>query len=177
MRPVPLALGLAALVGGLALAGAGLVGGFLADVGFALAALAAGVAALLSLLVRSVDGPESPALGSDPDRPGVRRPGDDVDRKLAVAEAGETLARDDLTERAEDVAVAVVARERDCSRDRARELLADGEWTEDDVAAALFRERRRRPTLTDRVRVFLGGDSTFGQRFDRTTRELWRRGR
>jgi hypothetical protein len=174
-RPVPLALGMAALVAGLVLAASGVSGGLLTRVGFPLAALAAGVAALLALLVRSVDGPETRTLGSDPDRPGVRRPGDDVDRKLAAADRGETVARDDLRERLETAAVAALARHLDCSRAEARERLRAGEWPENPTAAALFTgEDWRRPSVTERVRVFLGGESTFRQRFARATEALWR---
>jgi len=172
-RPVPLALGLVALAAGLVLAGGGVGGGLLTNVGFALAGVAAGIAAILSLLVRSVDSPETLGLGRPPDRPGVRTPGDDLDRKLAAAESGERLARDDLRERAERAVTDAVARRRDCSRERAGALVERGEWTDDDLAAALFTETRDRPSLRDRVRVMFGGESTFGQRFARATAALW----
>ena len=174
MRPVPLALGVAALALGLALAATGVGGGLLARVGFALAALLAGIGALLSLLVRSVDGPDTPSLGQSPDRPGVRRPGDDVDRKLAAAASGSTVAREELHDRAESAVVDALVRRRDCSRERARELLRDGEWTDDPDAAAFFAaEGYRRPSVRDRVRVLLGRESTFRRGFSRATAALW----
>lgn len=173
IRRVPLALGVAALVAGLALGVAGLGGGVLTRGGFAFAALAAGVVALLSLLVRSVDGPETTRLGPPPERPGVRRPGDDVDRKLAAADRGSRAARDDLRERAMAATVDAVARRFDCSREAARERVRAGEWTDDPAAAALFARADSGPSLRDRVRVILGGESTFRQRFAGATRALW----
>jgi hypothetical protein len=175
MRPLALALGVASLVAGLALAATGAAGGLVTRVGFVLAALAAGVGALLALLVRSVEGPETTSLGRPPERPGVRRPGDRLDRKLAAAERGETPARDALHERAEGVAVDALVRHSDRDRAAARDLLRRGEWPDDAVAAALFADRRSRPSLRDRVRVLLGGESTFRQRFGRATAALWER--
>ena len=171
------ALGLVAALVGLVLATSGVGGGLLARVGFALAAVVAGLAALNSLLVRSVDGPETPTLGRPPDRPGVRRPGDDVDRQLAAVDSGQTLARNELGDRLEDAAIDVLARRYGATRERAREQLREGAWTDDEVAAAVFRDTRRRPSLRDRVQVLLGGESTFRRRVARATDDLWRRRR
>lgn len=173
IRPLPLAAGLGALSVGLGLAASGLVAGPVLRAGFLLAAVAAAAGGAVSLVVRSLEGPTDRSLGHDPNRPGVERPGEGIDRRLAAAADGDVRAREELTDRLEDAAVAVLARRAGIDRERARERLRAGEWTDDHEAAALFAaEGPHRPSLTDRVRRALGGESSFRRRFERATEAL-----
>lgn len=77
---------------------------------------------------------------SSPDEfgPTVRTPGDRVDAKLASTAGDEAGARRNVRDRFEAAAVRVLVRERNCSPERAREMLAEGTWTDDPTAAAYF---------------------------------------
>jgi hypothetical protein len=172
-RTIPLVVGVVALLVGGILAVGGVGGGGIAQgMGFLVASLVAGVVAVAALLVRSVEEPAGRPLPNRTNRPGVSQPGDDIDRRLA--ESGSVATRGETRDRAEAVATDVLARRRGCSRERARELLTTGQWTDDPAAREFFTEGVRRRSLGDRLRTALGGDSTFREQLDAVTAELVR---
>lgn len=77
---------------------------------------------------------------SSPDEfgPTVRTPGDRVDARLASTAGDEAGARSDVRDRFEAAAVTALVRQRNCSPEHAREMLAEGTWTDDPTAAAYF---------------------------------------
>jgi len=89
------------------------------------------------------------------------RPGTAFDRRVDgwPAFSGGRGDDDDFRERLQLAAVAVEMRQRDCSAVTARERVADGRWTDDDVAARFLRDETAGPSMGDRLRLVLGGDS------------------
>ncbi|MFB6104698.1 MAG: hypothetical protein ABEJ57_06395, partial [Halobacteriaceae archaeon] len=100
-----------------------------------------------------------------PERPTpLPRPGSGVDTRLhnlvrLQSRARLANERTDLDERLEELAIRVIARREDCTRDDARTLLDRGEWTDDRYAAAYFADDIDVP-FRDRVRASLGGSVT-----------------
>lgn len=90
------------------------------------------------------------------------RPGTAFDRRVdgwPVVSGSHGDSDDDFRERLRTAAVAVEMRQRDCSAATARERVADGRWTDDDVAARFLRDESAGPSVGDRLRLVLGGDS------------------
>jgi hypothetical protein len=132
---------------------AALVGGFAI-----LQALAAGA------LVRARSG--EPTEVSDPlvdataTDPGAT-PGEELDDALDGYDDLTGSERADVRDRLRATAVHVVAARRGCSRERAREAVADGRWTDDPSAAAyLADEAAITVPLSIRLREVLGAGST-----------------
>lgn len=142
-RWVLAAVGLVAVAFGIAVAvapglvpfavGRGVVGG--------LAALGV-VLALASIQSRRQATVETATLPSPTNRRQLVRPGADLDRLIergfSESDADAARARERLRERLYPLAVGVVMRRENVSRDRARRLLATGEWTDDRLAARYF---------------------------------------
>lgn len=87
-------------------------------------------------------GPSGPPLPSPETPPSRTVPGDDLDAQIATLhpftrfDAGGSDAL--LRERLEHGAVRTLQRRRGCSPERARELVRNGAWTDDPVAAAFL---------------------------------------
>ena len=108
-----------------------------------------------------------PAVGN---RDGVERTGGDLEAAIHTAAHGTGRERASgrlrVTRRFTALATAVLTERDGCTREEASEQLAEGTWTEDDVAAALFtdddtdsRLRRlltRRPSITASARHAVG---------------------
>lgn len=97
---------------------------------------------------------------ADPGEPERRAPaavpGADLDERIARVtdpSPGGYRTRSDLRERVREVAVAAVARDRNCSREAAATAVDDGAWTDDPAAAAFFDTRSAYPL---RVRLTAG---------------------
>lgn len=90
------------------------------------------------------------------------RPGTAFDRRLDdwPLFLGQRRGNDDaFRERLRTAAIAAEMHRRDCSAATARERVADGRWTDDDVAARFLRVDSSGPSISDRLRLVLGGDS------------------
>ncbi|MDZ5812033.1 hypothetical protein U4E84_11840 [Halorubrum sp. AD140] len=105
---------------------------------------------------------------ADPGEPERREPahvpGADIDEQIeqtAAATVGGYGTKRDLRGRVRDVAVASVARERNCSVEEAERLVDDGEWT-DDATAAAFLSRDASYPIRVRLRTTLSGRSRYG---------------
>jgi uncharacterized repeat protein (TIGR01451 family) len=101
-------------------------------------------------------------------------PGDDIDEMLyRYTQLGEATLEypEQIGERLRDVAVAVIARREECTRDEALDRLEDGSWTDNRWAAAFFSERVAPPTLSrlDRVRRRFGSGEGAYERQVRET--------
>lgn len=90
------------------------------------------------------------------------RPGTAFDRRIdgwPVFSARRRDGDDAFRERLRTAAVAAEMRQRDCSAAIARERVADGRWTDDDVAARFLRANVSGPSVADRLRLLFRGDS------------------
>lgn len=132
-----------------------------------------GLLALLGLGVgglAGIDRARDPAATTalpDPDgRPGVDAPGDRFDRALAeVSSQPDDPQREAIRDRLESTAVTVLVEVEEIDPAEARDRLASGDWTEDEVAAAFFaHEPAISPSIRERLRRFLAGESTFARR-------------
>lgn len=100
-------------------------------------------------------------------------PGDEFDREVVELRSGPRRSiirkRVDFMEELEKAAVTAVADRENCSRDRARERVEAGTWT-DDVHAAAFLggAEAPNPPLLDRVLVAARSESPFQFRIRRT---------
>lgn len=176
LRRLPLAVGVLALAAGVGLA-IGVVPSpsvVLATGAFVVTVLVGAVVAGAALVDRATEGPRSeplpdPGGGADADVPG-----DEVDRLLASIASDEATHGADLAERIEGVAVSTVARETDCSPETARERLAAGTWTDDERAAAFFATAAPAPSVRDRLRAVVRGESTRQRRAARAIDALYR---
>ena len=99
-------------------------------------------------------------MPADPGEPERRAPaavpGADLDERIArvVSPApGGYRDRRDLRDRAREIAVDAVARDRNCAREAAAAAVDDGTWTDDAAAAAFFDTRTAYPL---RVRLSAG---------------------
>jgi hypothetical protein len=178
VRPVSLAVGVTATAAGLLLA---LAGGVSVPVSRPIALVAitlvAGGVAVAMLLVRSVQGPSTDALRDPSERPGVRRPGDEIDRNLAQMSVRQLRARTDVLERVETTATALLARRLGCSREQARKYLEAGEWTDDPEVRDFFAEGLDDESLGERLRALVTGESSVYREVGRVTTEIVRFGR
>lgn len=99
-------------------------------------------------------------------------PGDDFreDLRRAGSLRG-TGSQEDVRERLRTAAVAVIRRRQDCSAEEARRLVAAGEWTDDEFAAAFLGEdRASRPRIP--LDAWLRIESPFTYRARRTARAI-----
>lgn len=174
LRRGPLVIGVAALAAAVVLTlRDGLTAGVPAALVVAVAVIAAGVLGVLDLLGRSTGGPTTESLnGSDDD---VEVPGTAIDRRLERA-ASDAEARTELCDRVETVAVGVLVRETGCPRETARDRLADGEWTDDELARALFDDGPA-DSVGDSLRALVTGRTRFERALDRAVAELEERDR
>ena len=124
-----------------------------------LAVLAAGGVGVLGLLVRASDG--------------ARVPGDRIDGRLDGV-ASDAAERERLHDRIETAAIDVLVRRTGCSRAEARERLAAGEWTDDELARSLFDESAT-PGVGGRVRALVTGRTRFERATERAVDELLER--
>ncbi|GAA0514656.1 hypothetical protein SAMN04488066_103104 [Halorubrum aquaticum] len=103
-------------------------------------------------------------LGEPERRERAAVPGADFDaavsRAASVRRRRGRTARDDVRSRVRTAAVRAVARERNCSRERAAELVDEGDWTDDRTAAA-FCSRSIAYPIRDQILGGLPGRSTF----------------
>lgn len=171
MNRLAVTVGVAAAVSGIAIVlRPELVG---ATAGLSLVVVFVGVLALLEGVNAVRD-----RLGGDRRRaapPDVERqqrfgtPGDDVDEAIARLGGPPSQARDetyaDLRHRTRQVAVATLAAE-GYTESEARAALADGSWTDDGQAAALFADPTAVPDATD-LRDRVMGESTYRLRVRR----------
>lgn len=171
---MPLASGALVLAVGVALA---VSGGSVLPVGpirgmvlFGAAAVAA-VIAVTDLIQRSLSDTSVTALPEATDQTRGRTPGDALDERLAAVSAGDHREKRQIRARVEDAGVAVLARRQNCTEAEAREQLQSGAWTDDTRAATLFVEDAQ-PSLSDRVRTLVTGESAFAIQVARATRKL-----
>jgi hypothetical protein len=103
-------------------------------------------------------------LGEPERRERAAVPGRDFDDAVARAASSSLrrgrTARDDVRERVRAAAIRAVARRRNCSRERAAELVEEGAWTDDRTARAFLSPSTAYP-VRDQVRGGLPGWSTF----------------
>ncbi|MFB6197888.1 MAG: hypothetical protein ABEI52_06425, partial [Halobacteriaceae archaeon] len=89
-------------------------------------------------------------------------PGEEVNRLIREVESSALdryeSERRPLDQRLEEVAIRIVSRTEECSRDEARELLKNGTWTDDPLAAAYF-ERSNPMSASRRAWLRLQGRS------------------
>ncbi|WP_135828537.1 DUF7269 family protein [Halorussus halobius] len=117
--------------------------------------------------VRGAETPDVEAVETVP------TPGDEFDETVADLRSGprRVLVREraDLHDRIEEAAVTAVAERENCSREAARERVADGTWT-DDIHAAAFLGGDDAPNvpLVDRLKLAASAESTFQLRLRRT---------
>lgn len=104
----------------------------------------------------------------DPGEPERRAPatvpGADLDERIArmsAASIGGYASRRELRERIRTVAVAAVARDRNCSTAAAERAVDVGTWTDDRTAAAFFASDASYPVRV-RLRAALRGRSRYG---------------
>lgn len=103
-------------------------------------------------------------LGEPERRAPATVPGADLDERIGrmtAASLGGYASRRDLRERIRTVAVAAVARERNCSTGAADRAVEAGTWTDDRTAAAFFAGDASYPVGV-RVRAALRGRSRYG---------------
>jgi len=99
-------------------------------------------------------------------------PGDEFDQTVADLRSGPRRVlvreRSDLHDRIEEAAVTAVADRENCSREAARERIADGTWT-DDVHAAAFLGDEEAPSvpLVNRLKLAASTHSAFEYRLRR----------
>jgi hypothetical protein len=104
---------------------------------------------------------------SDPETPvGLPSPGDDVNERIRnlrrLTQRGRIQTeRQDLDTRLEELAVRVLARSEDITREDAQRLLNEGTWTEDRKAAAYFSEAVTVP-VPERLRLSIQTGSATG---------------
>lgn len=147
IRRLLLAAGVVAVVLGLALVAVpGLAGGVAVS---RVLVYVIGVIALLVALARIQRRRKSERTQTttpEPETPtGLPRPGSDVDTRIRnlrrLTGSGRVESeRQELDARLEELAVRVVARREDLTREEARSRLVDGSWTDDPLAAAYFSE-------------------------------------
>ncbi|WP_066413804.1 DUF7269 family protein [Halorubrum aethiopicum] len=165
MRPLA-AVGIAAVVAGFLVAvDRGLAGAL--DLSFVVVTLIGILGVLQGVRYASARrGRErrSTDLGEPERRERAAVPGSDFDAAVSRAASARRrrgrTARDDVRSRVREAAVRAVARRRNCSRERAAELVDDGTWTDDRTAAA-FLSRSTAYPVRDQVRGSLPGRSTF----------------
>ncbi|WP_328762895.1 DUF7269 family protein [Haloarcula salinisoli] len=90
-----------------------------------------------------------------------------LDERYESAVADEPGAMDALVDRLRATAVTTYALEAEVARERATRAVADGEWTDDTVAAALLSPDRPQP-LVARLRLWLDPESERERRVKRT---------
>jgi hypothetical protein len=123
-----------------------------------------GVGLVRTRLSTERDTAELPAVEAPPDHP---VPGDEFDAALAAIsprrDRANDAARAEIRERLEAAALATLSRE-GLPRDRARDLLDSGEWTDDPVAAAFFAVEStggRDESFGDLLRSSVSGSNSF----------------
>lgn len=177
MRRLPLVAGILALGAGTALALDG--GSTLPTVDgtlpFVVAVLVGGAVAVSGLLARTADGPSSEPLPEPGAAATARVPGGTVDRRLAALSGRDAEERAELEARIERAAVATLARTAECSPEVARDRLAEGTWTDDGRAAALFTDEERSPSLREHLRALATGETPVQRDAARAVAELSRR--
>ncbi|SFR88083.1 hypothetical protein SAMN05216559_0443 [Halomicrobium zhouii] len=174
---LPLAVGVLATFAGLGLV---VTGGPAPSPGprtlpFAMAVLAGGAIAALSVLVRSAEGPTTEPLPDPGTTANARIPGERVDERLAGVSWREGETRAELADRIERAAVATLVRTEGWTPAEARERLRDGTWTDDERAAALLSDGEDQPSVSDHVRALATGETPFQRRADHAVAELHRR--
>lgn len=103
----------------------------------------------------------------DPETPiGLPSPGDDVNERIRnlsrlTQRSRIQTERQDLDARLEELAVRVLARREDITRDEARDRLTEGTWTDNRKAAAYFSEAVDVP-LSEQVRLSIQTGSPTG---------------
>ena len=106
-----------------------------------------------------------PAAPGEPERRAPATvPGADLDDRIArmtTASPGGYASRRELRERVRTVAVAAVARQRNCSTEAAERAVEEGEWTDDPTAAAFFAGDASYPVRV-RIAAALRGRSRYG---------------
>lgn len=175
VRRLPLAVGVLALAAGIVLA-LGVVPSpsVPASLGFVAIVLVGAVLGGAAILGRAARGPTSDPLPA-PGAGGTGRvPGDEVDRLLATIASIGAADSAAVVDRLERVAVATIAREAGCSPETARERLSEGTWTDDETAAAFFATGAPRPTVRERFRGVVRGESTRRRRAERAIDALYR---
>lgn len=98
-------------------------------------------------------------LGEPERRVPATVPGSDLDDRIARRRSPRRRgrnSRDRVRERVRDVAVRATARRRNCSRERAADLVDEGAWTDDGTAAAFLSSTTSYP-LRDRLRAGVTG--------------------
>lgn len=102
-------------------------------------------------------------------------PGDDLETSLAAvrrraptlsrqAELQRRQRRETVRERIEAAAVETIVRQHGCTRERARQALSTGEWTEDPDAAAFFTGELEGVGRRGRLRRALGSEPPYSRR-------------
>lgn len=173
VRRLPLAVGVVALLAGTAVA-VGLAPPLppvAESLLFVAVVLVGGLVAARAVLTRASEGPESDPLPAPNHTADARVPGEAIDRRPGRI-ASDADAREELRDRIEAVAVATVARTEGCSPADAREQLAAGTWTDDERAAAFFIEDPPSPTVAQRVRSLVRGESVAQRRAAHAIDEL-----
>jgi len=130
----------------------------------------AGAVALVASAFRAAGRRRSSSDGFDS---AVRTPGDRVDARLASTAGDEAGARREVRDRFEAAAVAALVRERRCSPERARELLAEGTWTDDQTAAAYFTGEAPGSPLWAWLRAVVRGEPVEQRRAERASEILF----
>jgi len=168
----PLAVGVSALAAAVVLTvhDAQLAGVPAAPVAVAVV-IAAVLVGALDLLVRSTGNPSTSLRAADGS---VSIPGERIDAHLSRA-ASDAEARSALRDRIETVAIGVIVRETGCSRAEARDRLADGEWTDDELARVLFEDDKS--DLTGSLRALVTGRTRFERAIERAVAVLEERDR
>lgn len=103
-------------------------------------------------------------LGEPERRTPATVPGDDLDEQIARAtnaSVGGHASRQTLRERLRTVAIAAVARSRNCSTAAAERTIGTGAWTDDPTAAAFFAADAAYPVGV-RIRAAIRGRSRYG---------------
>ena len=176
VRPVPLAVGVLALLAGTALAlGIGPEpSSTVGTVAFVIVVLIGAVVAAFVALGRAAEGPRSDPL-PEPGRGGDGRvAGAAVDERLAELASADDAERERLVERVERAAVATLTSADDRSAAEVRRQLSTGEWTADERAAAFLADDAPAPSIGDRLRTVVTGTSTSQRRAAHAIAELHR---
>lgn len=178
VRPVPLTVGVLALVAGTALAfGIGPTASSTATaIAFVIVVVVGALLAAVVALGRVAEGPRSDPL-PEPGRGGdVMVPGDAVDEALAGIASATEDDRGQLEARIERAAIATLASNGDATQAEVRQWLADGNWTADGRAAAFLAEDAPTPSTGERLRTVVSGTSTTQRRAERAIAAIHRRG-
>jgi hypothetical protein len=180
-RRLLVAIGVLALAGGIAVAVEPALAAYLAA-SQTLVYLPAILLALFAVgaIQRRRETPVEAAETGDPeDRVEFDRPGAEVDRELALGRVGpRTLAAPQsstLRERIRPVAIAEISRRENCSREAAEEILREGTWTDDRVAASYFAPGVQIEQATwapSFLRPFVSKEPTQAERARRAIAEL-----